>query len=258
LALMGNAQSGVIVSGLDSEGVSLDDSNSQNFVNSLDPDRDTKADVLLPYSVLMTNHSERKMMAYSLTWRCRDNAGKVVSQNITRWDFRTFSKLDPGSSKLFSIVAGVGTRSTDSVERIRTFADFYRQQKSINVQLDLVVFADGRAAGPDPDLWLPKLRAWMEAERDLHAAVAALHTQGEVESLVESAVRGVDLSDPGKTTADLFRRANVAGSYSEAYSLAHTYFAAWMALGARTEGYEAVLQQARRNVSLRQYPVIHR
>ena len=257
--LMASAQPAMTLVGLENDGVSLLGLRSPEFIAALDARRDTKADVLLPYSVLVSNRSKLGIIAYSLTWRCHDGSGKIVPHNITRWDFRALNVgLGPGRSKLFSIVRGVGTPSTEPDERIRTIAGFYERQESIEVQLDLAVFADGRAAGPDPDHWLPRLRAWMEAERDLQSGVAGLRRPEDVEAFVLSAARSVDLSDPGKATADLARRVNTARSFGEAYGLARTYFAAWMALGAQKSGYGAVLEQVRQNMTSRRYPVIHR
>ena len=62
---------------------------------------------------------------------------------------------------------GDGGVENESNERLA----FYEREVSIRISIETVVFVDGRLVGPDRKNWLPRWKAWIDAERDFVATM---------------------------------------------------------------------------------------
>jgi hypothetical protein len=171
----------ITVESIDSANIHIHSFTSPQFQQALNPGRDTTLDGLLEYSVLLTNDSEEQIVAYSVRWLFTAADGTTTKSEVTIFDFSHFPS--PSSSELpphkSIFVTNVGP--TESVRDPRVLElnnprmiTFLRTQKSIQIALAAVLFDDGSSEGKDPDAWISRWRAHLEAERDLFREAVTL------------------------------------------------------------------------------------
>jgi hypothetical protein len=259
----------VTTQSLDADGVlllSADSSEAGAYLTAVTITAERQA--LLPYAVVLKNATPRDIVAYCVVWTLTGVNGTVRTQTLTRRNFTTFQggdAIEAGGAKLLSFAgdfrrdaASLGERQIADMQRaIRSYAD----QQAVLISLELVVFNDGTAVGPDRQAALPKLSAWLDAERDLSREALQ---EGNPHKLV---VRARAIRDQAfdtlppiseRTSGMLMAAAEVAKGYARTYELAKAYFAAQVTAWAE----EANEDVARRNLSSltgrKLYPVIHR
>lgn len=195
------------------------------FMASLPADLPATSDVLLPYSAMINNEGEREIFAYSVRWTCTAPNGNVVVQESTVYDLSTLRGVAPHTRQL--VPGNSTTRDEDQIGRL---ADFYRHQESIEISLDAVVFEDGSTEGLDTGQHIPRIKAWVDAERDLSQEVqSATSTTELTESLTKLRDDGLaQLTTPALQRQGLGLAANRTPSYRGAYKLAKGYFAQQM------------------------------
>lgn len=162
----------ITVASIDVAQVYLLDSTSGEFTQALDPHRNPVFDGLLPYSALLSNKSDKRIIAYSVRWLCTDGDGTVTSPEASIFDFSRFpssSDVPAHSSTFVTNLGGFAAGETSSAvhELASDLMNFFRSQQTIEIQLAAVLFADGTTAGSDPQSWIPRWKAQIEAQRDV-------------------------------------------------------------------------------------------
>jgi hypothetical protein len=226
---------------------------------------------LLPYTVLIKNVSGRDLIAYSVRLASTDSNGvtKPLQILIPR-DFVTFrgsAVVTSGSSKLISFVTGLTAprrgNAVDpaSADRFRQTAEFYRAQHGIVISLELAIFEDGTAIGPDRDHKLPILKAWIDAERDFARAVLSVNDLGAFASEVRAIRdRGYEAlpADAPRDAGGLYVAAEMSKRYTDCYRFAQAHFAAQVAQWIDQTDVNSARQRLMMITGNKQYPVIQR
>jgi hypothetical protein len=134
----------------------------------LDANRDTAADVLLPFSVVLTNNSATDLLGYAVRWQLLNAKNQLISHTVVKFDYDTYQALPAGSSRLLAVLQGFNEPgATVSQARLRQLIQTYSRQTSITVSIDSLVFRDGLALGADREGWLARAKARLEARREL-------------------------------------------------------------------------------------------
>jgi hypothetical protein len=254
------------------EGVLLLPPTSAEFAAALDPDRDLRLDSLLPYAVLLKNNSDQEIIAYSVRWICTDSRGLVTTREVTTFDFATFhspSNLPARTGRIISNIHFLGDRRL-TWDRVAEEAEdsvlSFRRQVSITPSLEAVLFADGTAVGRDRNNWIPRWRAYIDAERDifgelvsgrkdsterLSAAVqeASTYLQQRSKSTVAGQTRDFGL---------LQLEAHRAQTYEECYLLLRGFFAGSLLRDMEQEGEANAYKAVTRYLNAKVYPKVRR
>jgi hypothetical protein len=269
LCISSMAQPSVTLKGLDADGVSLAPSTGPGVGSGLDRGRDTSLDVLLPYAPLIKNETDRHIIAYSAHWECTDTTGRVGRNKVAIYDFSAFpsrTDLPPGGAWLVSTIPGLGSptlRYSDISDQVNHLMSLFMRQRTIVISLDAVLFDDGTAVGPDPDHWISKWKAQIDAERDVYGALAAATSASiDGELKVWSAIateRARPLSnDPVIGIPQLQQAAIHANTYDEAYLYMRGLFSVRLQNMIKTRGEAAAVAAVRDFVRNKHYPRIHR
>lgn len=255
----------ITVRDMASAGVRLLRNGDLSFASALSPNRSPSTDVLLPYAVVVSNETARPILAYSVRWKCSPPNGKAVIKESTIFDQATLRVLEPRSRQLVTSVPGMRSWYHDDPQveaaearDIDGLLAFYQQQEHIDVSLELVIFSDGEAIGDDPGSWVPRIRAWVNAERDLAHEVQAAgpgDLQGTLATISDQALAA--LATPELKQIGLALAANRAQSYREAYGFAKGDFAAQMLESIQRNGSAAALDFVRDLLSKKTWPDIH-
>jgi hypothetical protein len=144
-------------------------------------------------------------------------------------------------------------------DQMREATQFYRAQRSVAVSVELAVFDDGLAVGPDQDNWLPRLSAWMDAERDFSRAALSASVRFS-EHVRGTRDRGLALlpKPPSTARSGLLAAAETASTYTACYDLAKAYFAAQVADWIEQSGERVATERLRLITGTKQYPALHR
>jgi hypothetical protein len=263
LLSMGMAQSqpSIRLVGLEPDGIYLLPPDDPAFLQALDPERRREGDVLLPYAAFIKNATRKTVIAWSVRWDSIDSEGKAVPQRMVLWNFHTHKPehgIPSHTGRLISAINGLGTRyspSDDSyIKEVHEMVSFYRRQ----IGVDAVLFEDGAAAGPDLGGSIPRLKARLDADRDVAAEVmkqnvsveTLMTTLGNLREAAFSRLTGGRERHYGS----LLLQTNAAQSYEEAYVLMKGYFAAQALDSIEAKGGEKGLQALRKFLAERRIP----
>lgn len=186
----------ISINSLPADGLVLLPSTHPAFAAGLAPARALEGDALLPYAVLLHNTTEKEVLAYTVVWNCVDSTGTTVVHHATYFDFQSLRGILPHQKRIVSIAPGLNTsfRADAGFERqVAEFATFYSKQSSITVILDAVVFIDGTAIGEDTQGWIPRLKARLDAERDIAADMVQIASADLRRFLDEKKSRAISL-----------------------------------------------------------------
>jgi hypothetical protein len=228
----------VTIKSLNEEGVVLLPYDSPEFAAAAAPFTSIKERAaLLPYAVLIKNRTNHDIMSYSVRWTPIGTDGLPAKpQLLTPRSFRGATVIEAGASKLVSFVDSITlppeVQDAALHRQMTRAAEFYRAQQSIEISLELVVFDDGTAIGPDRDGKLATLRAWRDAERDFSAQARSVEDP-EAFSLTVRQIRDQGLQSlPPADSRDihsLLLQAEISNDYTVSYRFARAYFAAQVA-----------------------------
>ena len=261
------AQSMIRVTGLPGDHISLFDNSSSEFTTSVTLPESLRD--VAPYAVMITNESDRGVIAYHIRWTCTDAAGRVTNPDTVIFDFSSFgakSTLPPGESHLaLPGMRAVPAKRTPAVgfqEEARANLEYYGHQREITAAIDAVVFADGVAAGPDSGHWIPRWKAHIDAERDTLSLVADGRSPDptlQLQAIVDEArARARPFFVGGDVTAE--RLALIADSpptYEDAYVLLRGVVASNVLRNVNRYGAEEARRRAAAYLNGRHYPNIH-
>ncbi len=259
----------VTIDALDANGVRLLPSAAPEFAQALDPQRDRQIDVLAPYSVLIKNDTDKAIIAYSVRWYVTDLLGKPNAHEVTIFDFSTFessSNLPPHTSRLVSVLSGFGSRGLRwdaGVDQINQLMALFMRQTSIVIRLEAVLFKDGSAIGPDGNDWVPRWKAYIDAERDVYTAARHAPPADIRAFLSKSVTAAFELARPmfqGEYRDDthLLLAANRSGTYQQCYGLLRGYFATRLLTSLGEDGEESTMQSLKEIIDSKIYPSVHR
>lgn len=116
--------------------------------------------------------------------------------------------------------AARGTHSDGQMEELNKVASFYGKQAIVLISLDMVVFLYGKAVGDDKANQIPRLKAWLDAERDIvHMAETASsgNLKTQLKDFVAEAENSIDTQAHGGSipaSRRFFLEANRAPDYS--------------------------------------------
>lgn len=255
------------LSPLPEQGILLFPFDSPEFQQSLHPARTPDAAPLLPFAVLIANSTNHDVIAYSLRWICT-RADKTVYHESNVFNFRSANPgetLAANRARIASIIQGAGGARLPSSEMLRQQAAalgaFYQNQDMIEVVVEAVIFADGAAFGPDRNSWIPRWQAYMNADRDLSAAIAGA-SPTELRPLLDEAVaQAAALLPEGAAAAGQDNFAVFANQSPEArdsYSFLRGHYARLFLQDLDREGAPALIARLQAATHWRRYPAIHR
>jgi hypothetical protein len=239
----------ITVESIDSANIHIHSFTSPQFQQALDPGRDTTLDGLLEYSVLLTNDSEKQIVAYSVRWLFTAADGTTTKSEVTVFDFSHFPS--PSSSELpphkSIFVTNVGPARSVRDPRVLGLNDpqmiaSFRAEKDIHIALAAVLFDDGSSDGKDPGAWISRWRAHMEAERDLFREAVTLPEDQLQSALANYVSQASEVARPimaglGTTKSGDFNPGQLFEAYRHAMSYEDQY--------AIYKGFKAVVVQDR-------------
>lgn len=249
------------------DGVLLLPTSDPNSVGVVPTPRSDQEAALLKYAVVLKNTTSHTIIAYCLRWKCVDSSGVVRPHVFARRNFNTFeggAAVAPGASRLISRDAGVGNIQNPPAQagavtaRFEQALRYYRAQRSIEVSLDLSVFDDGTAIGPDTSGWFAKFKGWLDAERDF--ARLALADGSFAQRVRDAREEGFDAlaKDDARTSASLLMAAEMAGDYRTCYQFASAYFASQVQDWIDKTGPSAAIARLRLITSVKHYPTLRK
>lgn len=205
--------------------------------------------LLLPASgprsvgVVLKNATQQSIIAYCVCWKFTDSGGTVRTHVIAKRSFNG-AAIPPNGSKFLSCNSGTGVGS--------------EAQSHIEVSLELAVFDDGTAVGPDGANVFPRFKAWVDAERDfVHLALADGDFSLTVRNAREQGLAALP-ADDAKTSASLLMAAEMASDYRTCYQFASAYFASQVQEWIDKTGPIAAIERVRLTTNGKHYPTLHK
>jgi hypothetical protein len=269
LTMGASAQPPITVSQPEFDGVALLPSSHPDFQAALRAQRARQYDVLLPYSVAVRNDTDQEIIAYSVIWRCADASGQARNAERSVNSFATLGQgtgLMPHATHVVSLSPAVeaGSAAWDPAAEagINRLVASLSGRAAIRISLDAVVFADGGFVGPDTARWVPRWKAWLEAEKEVFNAVVQAGG-ADAPALLRR------LAEPGQAVAMTYSRERVdrpeqlgviadrwARGYADCLALAKGYFALSI-LNELNQGALPTLENLRHILGSKRYPAIH-
>ena len=248
----------VTVSSLDAYKVVLLPWSHPDFARALKPGMAREFEALLPYTAVIKNDSDREVIAYSVLWNCVGVDGRVTTGARA---VDTFSILQRGANFLphstevvsLQLCLEAGASQVDMATKVSMgrLVDVFSQQISIDISLDAVLFDDGSAIGSDRAGWIPRWKAWLDAEREvLTTAVQSSDTE-RINILRQFATGD---QDPGKLAA----LANHSADYGECLAHARGYFSRSLLKELESGNGETSIKNVRNIIGSKTYPSVHR
>ncbi|HLK07808.1 MAG TPA: hypothetical protein VKV30_07705 [Candidatus Angelobacter sp.] len=153
----------------------------------------------LPLTVVLENRSEKAITGLSYRWRKLDRSGKVRNQTVSSDSYRVDvfrAVAEPGSRHL---IGPSGSLDQAMLEHVRAGGGFIggivgareRPQPDVvevTFEIDLIVFADGEIAGPDPDRFVALLQCRKRAAEFVAQQVRLADAEGRDATPVISAL----------------------------------------------------------------------
>lgn len=259
------AQPPVSYESLDGVHVYLLPPGSPEFEAKLGPEGKRVPGALLPYAVLIQNDSERNIVAWSIRWVFRFANRPLIHADWTSYNFLTLKPED-------GIPAGKGRVATERGDAQPTYlplisveedhaaerARLYSAAVSATVSIESVLFDDGGTAGPDRNGWKPRLKAMLDAERDLTDEVLAAPSPAAARRIVadvQNAAYGLLPPDWPHDYPSLWRFGFLhSRGYDQAYAIFKAEVGTRELENMSNQGEQAELIRLRRWRSGRRYP----
>lgn len=258
----------ITISSLDEVGVVLLPPSHPEFAAGLRPGRKAEFDVIMPYTAVIKNRSEREVIAYTVLWKLTGSDGQTLIQTRSVYNFsnlRAGANLPSSASDLvftFSVESGRSWNAGVEADVTR-LVDIYSRQKAIRIVLDAVLFNDGSAFGPNQSHSIEKWQAWLEAEEAVFTEATAA-SPAEVKDVLRRLAEpglalqrkelGKESSDPGLFGVMVDRSSKPA----EYLTLAKGYFALSMLREIDERGDSVVRNNILAVLRSKQYPKVHR
>ena len=183
-------------------GIQLFPGNSQEFEVSFLEASDAKSlaaiDLVRPYSVLVKNNTNERVVSVTIRFYLTDVTGRTVWHQMTAGTrVRTNSSMiAPGDSVLLTPITGLNTvlhrgrqkhvlEDSSMLPEVSKRARQYSEQARIRVSIDSVIFEDGGMVGSDVGGNLEMLNAWSRAEQEISDSLQALHSE-DIRSFLSS------------------------------------------------------------------------
>lgn len=156
----------------------------------------------LRYSALLHNDTAKSIVAYVVRWKRVSNTGQVSTRDVTLNNLplgRVVPVMGARSIELATLIPvqqlnGLSRQDTDRV--LAAVADF-DTHREVSISVDLVVFADGTAIGPDESLTVAKCRGIIDGERDIIDDIKSRAAKGQTSAqIVQSLVAVVSAQLP--------------------------------------------------------------
>ena len=196
-----------------------------------------------PYSVVLNNNGQKRIVGYSLKWQivspndtgtthwvCGVNPSSLLrgaevpgDPSFQAWLSNADYAISPGSSKLISLLFSVGPSGLGSMgalawstadsatARNGTFpdgrspmarvAEMLAAAKSITITVDGVFFEDGTFTGPNTSQVFERVKATIDATRDLQEEVALRVKRGQLAEDIFTNIEGL-AKEPDVTPPD--------------------------------------------------------
>jgi hypothetical protein len=218
------------------------------------------------------NGSDKDVIAYSVGWTYTNDRGKLITSRVVNYDFSRFpsrTNLPPAAMRVIfppnmphSAVLQTRRGNQDALDALRLF----NRQQSIVITIEAIAFSNGTAVGPDPDHWINRWKAEIEAERDVYQTAA--HSQpgsisGQLDSLIKLATEKAQTEKFGFRKDETLGRghivaaANHAQTYEDAYVLNRGISAMMIVDLIKEQGEVATIAEVGSYVDSKQYPTIH-
>ena len=129
---------------------------------------------LLPFSVFLKNESAQTIIGYTVSWTSNDASGTTYTDYRTVFDAITLKGLvAPNAARLVTILTSDPPPSS-FVQDIAEESDRLKNQASVSIALEAVMFDDGSVQGRDTSQSIEQMRARVRAEYDLYVRIARL------------------------------------------------------------------------------------
>jgi len=163
----------------------------------------------LPLTIVLENRSEKAITGLSYRWRKLDKSGKVRNQTVSTDSYRVEvfrAVAEPGSRHLIGPSGSLDEAMLAHVQAGGGFitgiagAREHPQPDVVEVtfEIDLIVFADGEIAGPDPDRFAALLQCRKQAAEFVAQQVRLADAEGRDATPVISALAAIPhLGRPG-------------------------------------------------------------
>lgn len=152
---------------------------------------------ILPFCYVLTNSSDKFIIAYSTRWTLIDSSGQATFQDRTWWNLTTLRGGDaiaPGASKFVSPifrlgVPNVGPTGSALSRELQRMVSAFATKKSVVASLETVIFEDGSAFGTDATNAVAQAQAHLDGERRLSDLISRVTAaQGDVTKALNSLV----------------------------------------------------------------------
>ena len=258
----------VKVSSLELEGVVLIPWSNPMFEQAFQPGRAKGFDLILPFTAVVKNNTEQPIIAYSVVWTGSDGELKGIRSVFD------FSSLAAGTGLLAHSMAIVSpSRSLEAgglywdekqAGATKLIADRFSNEKVVNIILDAAVFADGTAVGPDDAHWIPRWKAWLNAEKEVLQTVVKCAPADLTRTLQHLSASPVPLSTKTdesfsnhQAAAQVAILADRSSTYAECLSLAKKYFVLSITAELK-EGTTSTIENLKGILQSKTYPQFHR
>lgn len=256
------------VKAIDGEHVLLLTSSSKLFEDALRDTRDKAADKLLPFVVLLRNDGDQEIVGYNVVWTCEDYRGRVVTHHFVGFDYQSYLPgrgVKSHAGLFVSLPPGVGVSADISEDEIERQYRFYVSQKRITISLEAILYADGRAAGPDRYGTIPRWKAAINAEKDILTLAQSVADPTQLrQSLVAAEDQAEHGLSPQRGAADKDRAFWVSQlaqttkkGYDEVYLSKKGYFARRLIEMIDQRGGESALESVKSLLNSKPFPVVH-
>lgn len=167
-------------------GVRLIGANSSAFSQLLqqrvDPQSLTALSPILPYGVIVANDSQLAIGAVTVIYSLKNAAGMPITHRRTlrAWNNQRSRMLLPGEYAFFVPFGGLSAKLRSGPTKMLTTGTFswperslYASQTDITISIDVAVFENGVAVGPDKGNTVDRINAFVAADRDIGTAILA-------------------------------------------------------------------------------------
>lgn len=248
------------------EGLRLLSAESDDFKSAV-RNEPTELREIFNYSAVLKNDSRRDLIGYSVTWFCTDEAGRTLTPEVTIWNAASFRSVLPvGAANVVSNLVRLGTgvhwdqqTQAETLELVRLFS----KQREIVISLEAVLFSDGTALGPDRNQWIPRWKAYIDAERDVFSGAVIAGPYALHEYLGNMAQAGVQrashIFQKKVDSTDLHWAARKhAHTYEDAYELFKAAIATDILAEVSTHDAPDVISSIRVRFESKKYPAVRR
>jgi hypothetical protein len=163
----------------------------------------------IPLTLVLENRSKKAITALSYRWRKLDRAGKVRNHTVSSDSYRVDvfrAVAEPGSRHLIGPSGSLDAAMLDHVRAGGGFTTGITGGKErpqpdvveVTFEIDLVVFADGEIAGPDPERFAALLQCRKRAAEFVAQQVRLADAEGRDATPVISALAAIPhIGGPG-------------------------------------------------------------